>query len=286
MNGAECLTRITNTAHRGGYSLCNIGSSPAMYAFEYMDGEGINLSIGRSCLDMDLEMLKGYSYLLQPHAKVIIPIAPFYSILGNYTETMTQFDIYKYYRVLKHIQAYKESMLESLNGFINTKTIKKYLKYLYHDVEKDTRKFQTEQQYSVEELETNAQNYIKGWLSEFMIDSLDAPLTNENTKRRLESTIHLQRIIDYCNDNHFRPVLVLLPMTEHLLKRMGPDFREIYIYSFLNPVIDSTGVPCINYIEDNRFTDDKYYCNALFLNRTGAKYFTKKILLDIDLILQ
>lgn len=44
------------------------------------------------------------------------------------------------------------------------------------------------------------------------------------------------------------------------------------------------GYAFIDYSRDSRFLSDSYYASALFLNDLGAKYFTKQLLTDLNLI--
>ena len=89
-------------------------------------------------------------------------------------------------------------------------------------------------------------------------------------------------MLTFCRDRELVPVIVLPPMTKHLYGKMSDTFRNNYVYSFLEEVgID--GVRFLNYIDSPAF-NDKDFLNSFFLNREGAKKFTRIVLTDLGLL--
>lgn len=272
----------------GKFAIANIGSNPAMYGFEYPNDIGINLSIGRSGLDVDLEMLKFFRFQLKPGAKILITIMPFYSILGDAKDTMNIYDKYAYYRILGKQRIEILGFTKDIAEF-SYRSYKKLLKrWLFpiraiKDMSQSKIKDLSYQPMSPEELETDAGNWWINWGKEFDIMDYDAPLTAQNAVRREISIKHLYALIDFCKENQYEPFFVLMPMTEHLLRRMSNKFKETYLYSFVKPIAQATNTPILDYMRVERFLNDELYLNSLFLNRQGAKLFTKQVLKDVGL---
>lgn len=123
------------------------------------------------------------------------------------------------------------------------------------------------------QLEKDAMQWINGWKKQFNITDMDAPLPIHIKKGREKRVSILKDIISFCKERDLRPVIVLPPITQHLSSKMSETFRQNYIYSFLEEV-DSCSTPFLNYLDDNRFQDKDFF-NSFFLNKEGAKKFTK-----------
>lgn len=134
----------------------------------------------------------------------------------------------------------------------------------------------------VNELERDARRWISGWQSQFGIEDLDAPLTEENRKGR-EYRIRLMRnLIDFCTEHGYKPVYVIPPVTEHLAKYYTPQFEERYIYGYLKDV--DRDVQLLDYSKDETFRlDDNLYFNSFFLNRRGRQLFTRRVLKNLGI---
>lgn len=81
----------------------------------------------------------------------------------------------------------------------------------------------------------------------------------------------LQKMIDYCLANGWRPVLITLPMSQVLIDRMGGKaYLDEYIYDNLK-AINTYNLPYINFIEDKRLTENRtLFSNSDHLNDKGA----------------
>lgn len=269
---------------KGKFNVANVGSNPALYGFEYENSDGINLSIGRSGLDMDMAVLKNYSYLLKKNATILIPIIPFYSILGDAKDTMLPQERYAFYKILSR------QLCDTMEVFydIDVKehiSLKKWMKMMRSFIIGKTEIENMDlscQPMTNDELEADAKRFCENRKKEFQIEDFNEPLTPLNATRRKKSIKHMCALINFCKEHNFNPVIVLMPMTEHLLRNMSDTFLETYVYSFVKPVAQETNTPIMDYTKDEHLTRDELYCNSLFLNRKGAHMFTKQVLKDIQ----
>ena len=53
-----------------------------------------------------------------------------------------------------------------------------------------------------------------------------------------------------------------------------------YVYDFIRDVTKGTDVKFIDYWDDAEFQDERLYATSLFLNKTGRRRFTKKVMGD------
>ena len=84
-------------------------------------------------------------------------------------------------------------------------------------------------------------------------------------------------------ERKLRPILIIPPVHPELREYFTDSFVEHYINDFLKKG-NTQGAIFKNYMFDKRFNSDKYFLNSLFLNKKGARKFTKIVLADIGVI--
>lgn len=272
-----CDKSIANSMdnYRGGYSRCVIGSNPTMYDFEYNDPRLLNLSIGRSGLDTDFYRLNDNKWQIGENAIIYICILPFYSILGNAIDSMKTFDICNNLYSLKH----KSNFVLYLLRNNPVRTLKILCKYLFRfDGEKlNKNKVYYSQSTNMDE---QVEMMCNSWKAGFDITDFSMPLTKKNKQRRIISIAHLHKLIKLCKNNDWKPIFIIMPMSQCLSDKFSTTFRETYIYSFVKPFIIQYNIPCIDYSTNSLFLDNNLYSTPLFLNERGAKMFTKQVISD------
>lgn len=272
-----CDKRTANGVinHGGGYSRCVVGSNPTMYDFEYNDSRLLNLSIGRSGLDTDFYRLKDNKWQIEENAKILICIMPFYSILGNAVDTMKTFDICNHLYSIKK----KSDFVLYLLRNNPVRTLKILYKYLFrYDGEKLNRN--AGQLSQLMNMDEQTEMMCNSWKAEFDITDFSMPLTKKNIQRRIISSDHLYKLIQFCKNNDWKPIFIIMPMSQCLSDKFSTTFRETYIQSFISPFIKQYNIPCIDYSTNSLFLDNNLYSTPLFLNERGAKIFTQQVIDD------
>lgn len=270
--------------------IVNLGSQSSFYGFDYtgLPYKTANWAIRPQSFPQDLAILKTYYSFLGPKAIVLIALCPYSSCFKSYKDI----NLEKYYTIL-HPGVIENFSLEKQKEIYQKKnrpykSYKKqlllgYMKGLKHLLMRRKQpETYTSQPMSEEMLEKDAKQFIIGWEKQFHIDDMDAPLPphiREGRRKRIET---LRVMLTFCRDRELVPVIVLPPMTKHLYGKMSDTFRNNYVYSFLEEVgID--GVRFLNYIDSPAF-NDKDFLNSFFLNREGAKKFTRIVLTDLGLL--
>lgn len=132
-----------------------------------------------------------------------------------------------------------------------------------------------------EQLKQDAKRWMDGWQKQFSIADFEAPLTEENQRGR-EYRIKLMRdLVDFCTERGYKPLYVIPPVTEYLAKEFTPKFQQIYIYDFLKQV--ERDVILLDYSKEKSLMDKDLYFNSFFMNRRGAKAFTKRVIKDLGI---
>lgn len=271
------------------FDLVNLGSSSAKWAFDFseFDIKAMNWAQQPQTLLEDYNLLRHFHSILKQGGFVLIAIMPFTS-LNKSTGLM---DAIKYVKFNLHGEPIQPYMFNKAQFYANypilfkKQAIKALIKYFLGRDKKIGERPETQldlNPMSKEELERDAKRWIDGWKRQFGISDFEAPLTKENEEGRAYRIKLMQTLIDFCTERGYKPVYIILPVTEYLAKYFTPKFEETYIYSYLKEV--NRDVLTLDYSKDKefRFNDDLFF-NSFFLNKKGRKLFTRRVLKDLKI---
>jgi len=267
------------------YEIVNLGSNPARFAFFYEGIAGQNWSTGLQGLDKDLEILKYFHSYIKKDGIVLLPGVAFSSITGN---LKPENDSLPY--VAKFVSILDPHQVSTIPRGLEARRWMKYpllfnwksIRWVFDDVEKDDKLSISEQMMQDVELQVDAARWIKLWKDEFHIADLNAPLPSELQKAREKSVSDLRNLIDFCLERGLKPVLIFPPMSKYLSRLFSEAALETYIYSFIREV-NIKNIPFLDYLDDDRWSDESLYFNSFFLHLKGRKLFTQQVLKDLNL---
>lgn len=262
--------------------IINLGSSSGKFAFNY-DKQPIkaaNWAMSSQTLVADFEILRNYSsYLKSQNTIVLIPLCPF-SCLGGSNLYMPD----KYYTILhfasipqgnyKKAQEVKNIQQNPLMHF-PLMALKDEIKHLLKNEE--------ENKMSKEQMQVNAEEFMKGWMFEFSILDFKNELILKNKDAYKDSIKILSDMIDFCLNRNIRPILVLPPVSKYLAKKFTPEMLQLFVYDFVKKA-NTHSITFLDYWNDSEFLENDYFRNSFFLNYKGAQKFTKRVLNDLRII--
>ena len=266
--------------------IVNLGSSQPKFAFDYSKAsiKGMNWAIAPQTLDYDFRVFMKYHCYLKKEGVVLIPICPFKMFvytMPTIFESSSQSNNYKYYSFLppyliRNYSKWTSFLLRRLPILTEKKNIIRFLK----DVPRDNRLELDCNSMSDQELRKDAEKWIHSWEREFNIKMENLNLSEYN-KECIENNIKiLNRLLHFCIDNQYKPVLMLLPVTGYLGEKFSLSFRKKHIEAYLERAND-LDIPLLNYFNDKRFTSSDLYINSFFLNRMGRLLFTEVVLSEL-----
>lgn len=262
------------------FDVINLGSSSALYAFNYsdLDVKSFNWALQPQSMEYSFKILKKYFSILKKHGVVLIPFSPFsaLSVEGKWSSYLND----RYYNILdiEDIDDY-ENVFKRRNYplFTNTKAAIKSLI-------KDQKTFNRLSRYNNEiDFEKDAENWINGWKKEFLIDDLNDNISNINLIGFNKRKVLVDEMIRFCRERDLIPVIVIPPLHRSLYNKLTPTFRKKYIYDFIHE-LDSKNVLILDYMSDKLFYDDINFYNSFFLSEIGSRLFTDKVLKDCGVI--
>jgi hypothetical protein len=91
----------------------------------------------------------------------------------------------------------------------------------------------------------------------------------------------LEKLIEYCLEHNWRPVLITIPITHVLQDGLLDDYMQKYLYDNLEKT-DLQGVEYIDFSKDERITKNNFlFENADHLNSRGSAIFSYLLLQEL-----
>ena len=268
--------------------ICNLGSSSAKFAFSYEGTrlKGANWAVGPQTLSYDFRILKNYSSYLKQGATVLIPLCPFSGCVKDYEDDLAN---HKYYSFLNPILIlnYSQSTKVKVMKFVNTpfqSSPREAIKRLIKDIPATSDIMLSSSSMDAEKLEKDANMFLDSWRREFSISDLDAPVSEQNNESITYNTKLITEMILFCIERDLKPVVVIPPTARALSSKLSESFRENYIYPLVSNATPLQ-VTFLNYLQDDRFSENRLFLNSYFLNAVGREVFTKAVINDLGMIL-
>lgn len=262
----------------GSLDIVVLGSNAPKFAFDFFDVKGLtcaNWAIGPETFEYDFIILKKFAGKLKSDATVIWPICPGNFFLDKY-KNKTAF--VKYYRLLSREEYPDYSRWQYMTEYkypliFHPKKIKRLLK----DIKPDTRLKLDCNLMNTSEIEKDASWWIhRCWNHEFGIDIEHMTPLSEKNRKAVEYNIRvLKEAIEFCSQNRLRIIFVYLPLTKQLGDYFSADYVEAQMTRYVNEAVGNNNISLANYMRDERFQNVDYYINSFFMNRIGARKFTK-----------
>lgn len=256
----------------------NLGSNHPKFGFDYSKSgvKGLNCAVGPQTFEYDFAILRKITPYLTPGASVIIPVC----LLNFFLYRQKSRDAHaKYYTFLPKQDIVGYSKKEKL------KLIKfpllfnpRLLCFVLRDIKKDTRFELTENPMKdAATLEKDADFWINCWNREFNI-TLPMPILSQENENEIQQNIKvLKEMLIYCTLHGFKPVIAILPVTEHLSSRFTEDFIQTHILRYITEA-NVVKASVLNYLKDERFTSSELYINSFFMNKRGRKEVTMEVI--------
>jgi hypothetical protein len=239
--------------------IINLGASHSMYGY-YFKPTGLShldLALPAQTIQYDFKLLKEYGQYLKPDGVVIVSISQM--TFANF-ETK---DVGSYYEILDRTQIEPFRLLdyysylyipgtnsESFTSALSSKW--KNFKWTSHQSWANGGKNYAERKYEyVEEQyrEATEKNYVE-----------------QNVKQ-------LKEIIAYCKEKGYQVILTMEPVHQTYQDHFDEEVMNQLVFQYLNTL--ELDVPFLNYMNDQRFVDNKdYFIDSDHLNSEGRKKYS------------
>ena len=268
------------------FDVVNLGSSGGKWAFDWTAAgvKGMNWAQQPQTLIDDFRLLRNFHSILKKDGIVIITIMPF-SGLNKRTGVMDTFKYLEtfYWDIQRELPYLAEAQrLRSYPILFGKPAIKAGIKHLLgrERTAVDVRSTLDHNPMTAEDLERDAENWMRDWARQFGISDFEAPLTQENQAGRKVRIQVMRELVDFIVERGYRPVYVIPPVERHLAGKFTKQFKEIYIYGYLKDV--TRDIPLLDYMNDPEWQSADLYFNSFFLNKKGRELFTQRVWRDLQ----
>lgn len=261
----------------------NLGSTSGYYAFDYegLPIKGGNFALRHNPLSGDQAILKNYFGYLNPKGShVIIPLCVFSSLAGSYDFMEDRFYTLIYPSSIPHFSYRRQQQIKA----IAASPIRRFPLWSFYTELRAQLRGTGHSTLTEEQMKADADRWIKGWKHEFALSDFSQPLSLFNKDGVNDAAEILNDIISFCKERNIKPVIMIPPMYHTLAEKFDEKARQLFVYDLIEKIEDKT-VPFHNYMDDSRFSrDSSLFMNSFFLNKKGAKKFTRIALTDIGLL--
>lgn len=261
----------------------NLGSTSGYYAFDYegLPIKGGNFALRHNPLSGDQAILKNYFGYLNPKGShVIIPLCVFSSLAGSYDFMEDRFYTLIYPSSIPHFSYRRQQQIKA----IAASPIRRFPLWSFYTELRAQLRGTGHSTLTEEQMKADAERWIKGWKHEFALSDFSQLLSLFNKDGVNDAAEILNDIISFCKERKIKPVIMIPPMYHTLAEEFDEKARQLFVYDLIEKIEDKT-VQFYNYMDDSRFSrDSSLFMNSFFLNKKGAKKFTRIALTDIGLL--
>lgn len=258
-----------------------LGSNAPKFAFDFSDVRDYaceNWAVGPETFEYDFILLRKFVRKLKSGATVIWPVCPGKFFLDKFKGRSA---FVKYYTLLSRMEFPDYSRRQYITDYKYPLIFHpKRVKYILKDVRPDTRMEIFDNPMRPDEVEKDASWWIHNcWNPEFDIDIENMrPLSAANLNAVEYNINILKKAIEFCRRNNLNIIFAYLPLTKQLGDYFSLDYVETQMTQYVNEAIGENKISLVDYMRDERFQSNAYYINSFFMNRIGARKFTKTFL--------
>lgn len=276
-----CKFRSVRQLPDASLDLVAIGSNSPKFAFDFRDIRRLrcgNWCVGPSTFQYDCIILRKFGVKLRKGGAVVLSVCPLNFFHHRYHPHS---DLYKYYALLDKEEMPDFSYMEYLRHykypvlFNPLKAVR-----IFYDTKASGLLELDANPYTRGGVKANADWWIKDiWNAAYQIDIENMkPLSAANEMDIAGSKYWLRQIAGYCKERELELLLVYPPLTAELKAKFSEEFIRRHIKRYVEEALAGISFRAVDYMHDARFHDMKYYINAFFMNRTGARLFTQTFL--------
>lgn len=258
------------------FDVINLGSSSGTFDFNYEDCglKGANWAVAPQSTLGDYVILKQYRSHIKDGGIVIYPLCPFTAISGAIPylpERCFSFLDYNLFPGGHYITSFRINSVKD-NPISIYPAVELIRDIIWH-IRGNKERPKTEK-----ELAHDAESKIQGWKCQFKIQDLSETFITRFEDVYKGTIAMISEMIDYCNSEGLKLILVIPPVYHTLAELLKPTAREQLLDRFM---MEASGnkITCFNFIDEPDFSNDKsLFRDSYYLNEDGAKKFTKFIL--------
>lgn len=268
---------------KGKYDKIAFGSSYGLYGISFpKETDGFNFCLGGQFFYYTDKMLREYVPIcLKPRGTVYLVIADLvFARLGKGLYRPERYPLLLSKDSLGRDYSYFNYIRNRFPLFFNVRALIQIVKTLFKGTN-NSYDLLKENKLNYEQTLQQARKRCASWCRQFGLkDTVSDVIPSEFEKEFMETRAVLTRMIQFCLDKGFNPILVVTPVSKAMNECLSEAFMNKVLFDNIKQA-NKQNVPLLNYLRDDRFQDISLYANnADFLNARGRKLFTNVLLND------
>lgn len=269
---------------KGKYDRIAFGSSYGLYGISFPEeSNGFNFCLGGQFLYYTDKMLREYApKCLKPGGTVFLVIADLvFAKLGKGLYHPERYSLLLSKENMGTEYSYLDYIRMRFPLFFNVRALMQIVKTLFRGTN-NSYDLLTENKLNYEQTLQHARKRCASWCRQFgMKDTVSDKIPSELEKEFIETRSILTKMVQFCLDNGFKPVLVVTPVSEAMNECLSEAFINRVLFDNIKKA-NKQNVPLMTYLRDERFQNISLYANnADFLNVRGRNEFSKVLFDDV-----
>jgi len=267
----------------GDLQIVNLGSTYSKFAFdnyEKLQLRGFNFALTSETLEMDYQILQQYADHIKPGATVIAAVAACLLLYRDETHTGQLM----HYKILDMKRIPNISMKKYLHCKFPLIFHPKRISQIVYDKPEILSIYNTYPDYITHErMDKESEEMVGCWMDLFKLDNLKSDKLSEQNKRNIQkSAEELKKIVDFCKERGWTPVVVIPPFSEKLNQFFSQEFVDAVVRQPIRDILSRDAL-FLDYQWDDYFQDKPYlYLDGGFrLNEHGSQIFMRRIFTDL-----
>lgn len=256
------------------YDIVNVGSGPSFYDFDWsciLNVKGYNFAVSPEDFRYDLRVLRNYKKLIKKNGTVIIVICPLSFAENRYL--LKDYYSYRYIGILPK----SEVIISSYKYKIYKNKIGRFLVNNYYRMCAVPQLIYSVLGRRNKACQSSEERLVRGWLR----DNPDLRNLKDLPKRDMTQVFEkkkkeLNEIVEECINANLRPVLLIPPISRKLRSYFSSEFLDAFVYNNIKEISDA--VILLDFLSDDKYSDDLFYSNGIFLKHEIAPEFTREVI--------
>lgn len=249
-----------------GSSHAQVGGNFALYP----NIRAFNFALSQQSFSYDYHILLHYVHHFNKHSVLFIPVSYF-----SFKQSQKSIDEIKnrYYRILPVKLIYNANYIEKFKyGMFPIFSAGTKLKHIIFDSPKDEIDI-----FNTPNMKKDVDGFLLPSRAQWKIDTWKNDVMTIDTAQIDQNTAYLKNIITLCKRHDITPILITFPVTTALYN-LYPQNEIKEFYDTIHTISENTGVPYIDFSNDERFRSSVLFFDSDHLNYAGSEIITKILL--------
>lgn len=268
-----------------------LGSTYMKYAFNSISQlriKGFNFSLEAESLQCDEKILEQYASRMRPGCTVIIGVAACVALCDEKDLISRNYNCYYKIFDYEHLPKIQKKSIKYRISYmfpVRLRNIKQFFRII-----KDTKPLND----IIEKWPSLCNNFqaiknmdgmAQGWINMFHLKDLKNPDLPASIKEKLELNVStLIRMVNFCREHSFRPVIVIPPFSKYLNQHFSEEFVDSSLIQIINKVQETCGVLVLNYWDADDFRDELslFVDGGFRMSEYGSLKFMRMVIKDLN----